>query len=188
MGFNCLKAGATSRRQFISYHYVPKKFWYSFYRPRKDERQSWPWSHPVALNTGSLDWESSALTTRPLFHKASGCSLISWIISSSLDLLSVCSIIIILSMQLLHLMLLDCHSYKEFMPYYALLSKVSALLPSYTSFLNMDILLIIWRKKLRKRSLLIYSQQSAATYFDFQNWCILRKPNTYNNNTHYLIK
>ena len=40
--------------------------WYSIDRPRKDERLSWPWSHPVVLNTGPLDWESSALTTRPL--------------------------------------------------------------------------------------------------------------------------
>ena len=31
----------------------------------KDRR---PWSHPVVLNTGPLDWESSALTTRPLVH------------------------------------------------------------------------------------------------------------------------
>ena len=33
----------------------------SFYRPRKDERLSQPWSHPVVLNTGPLDWESSTL-------------------------------------------------------------------------------------------------------------------------------
>ena len=66
MGFNCLKATATSRRQFTFYHSVPRKSWYSLYRPRKDERLSRPWSHPVALNTGPLDWESSALTTKPL--------------------------------------------------------------------------------------------------------------------------
>ena len=42
--------------------------WYSFYRPRKDERLSRPWRHPVVLNTGPLDWESSVLTTRPLLH------------------------------------------------------------------------------------------------------------------------
>ena len=35
------------------------------YQPRKDERLSRPWSHPVVLNMGPLDWESSALTTRP---------------------------------------------------------------------------------------------------------------------------
>ena len=62
MGFNCLKATATSRRQFSFYHSVPRNSWYSFYRPRKDERLSRPWSHPVVLITGPLDWES---TTRP---------------------------------------------------------------------------------------------------------------------------
>ena len=66
MGFHCLKATATSRRQFTFYHSVPRNSWYSFYRPRKDERLSRPWSHPVILITGPLDWESSALTTRPL--------------------------------------------------------------------------------------------------------------------------
>ena len=29
----------------------------------KDERLSQPWSYPVVLNTGALDWESSTLTT-----------------------------------------------------------------------------------------------------------------------------
>ena len=66
MGFNCLKATATSRREFTFYHSVPRNFSYSFYRPQKDERLSQPWSHPVVLNTGPLDWESIALTTRPL--------------------------------------------------------------------------------------------------------------------------
>ena len=68
MGFNCLKATATLRRQFTFYHSVPRNSWYSFYQPRKDERLSWPWSHPVVLNMGLLDWESSALTTRLLLH------------------------------------------------------------------------------------------------------------------------
>ena len=27
-----------------------------------------PWSRPVVLNSGSLDWEFSTLTTRPLLH------------------------------------------------------------------------------------------------------------------------
>ena len=66
MGFNCLKATATSRREFTFYHSVPRNFWYSFYRPHKDERLSQPWSHPVVLNVEPLDWESSTLTTRPL--------------------------------------------------------------------------------------------------------------------------
>ena len=30
------------------------------------KRLSRPWSHPVVLNTEPMDWESSALTTRPL--------------------------------------------------------------------------------------------------------------------------
>ena len=33
-----------------------------------DERLSRPWSHPVVFNMGPLEWESSALTTRPLLH------------------------------------------------------------------------------------------------------------------------
>ena len=41
---------------------------YSFYQPWKYERLSWPWSHPVALNTGPQDLESSTLTTRPLLQ------------------------------------------------------------------------------------------------------------------------
>ena len=74
MGINCLKATATSRRQFTFYHSVPRNSWYSFYRPRKDERLSQPWSHPVILNTAPLDWESSALTTRLLLHKVNSTS------------------------------------------------------------------------------------------------------------------
>ena len=35
--------------------------WYSFHRPRNDERLSQPRSHPVVLKTEPLDWESSAL-------------------------------------------------------------------------------------------------------------------------------
>ena len=68
MGFNCVKATTTSRRQFTFYHLVPRISWYWFYQPQKDERLSRHWSHPVVLNRGPLDWESSALTTRPLLH------------------------------------------------------------------------------------------------------------------------
>ena len=60
--------GSTSRRQFTFYHSVPRNSWYPFYWPQKDERLSRPWSHTVVLNTWLLDWESSALTTRPLDH------------------------------------------------------------------------------------------------------------------------
>ena len=75
MGFNCLKATATSRRQFTFYHSVPRNSWYSFYQPRKDEKLSRPWSHPVVLSMGLLAWESSILTTRPLLHKWNGALL-----------------------------------------------------------------------------------------------------------------
>ena len=64
MGFNCLKVAATLRKQFTFYHSVPRNSWHSFYRSRKDEKLSQPWSHPVVLNMEPLDWESSALTTK----------------------------------------------------------------------------------------------------------------------------
>ena len=57
---------ATTRRQFIFYHQVPKSSLYSFDRPRKDERLIQTWSHPVFLNPGPFNWESSALTTKLL--------------------------------------------------------------------------------------------------------------------------
>ena len=66
VGFNCLKARATSRRQFTFYHSVPRNSWYWCYGSRKDERLNQSWNHPVVLNTGPLEWESNALTTRPL--------------------------------------------------------------------------------------------------------------------------
>ena len=44
MGFNYIKATATWRRQFTFYHSVPRNSWYAFYRSRKDERLSQPWS------------------------------------------------------------------------------------------------------------------------------------------------
>ena len=33
-----------------------------------EERVSRPWSHPVVLNMGPLDWESSALITKPVIY------------------------------------------------------------------------------------------------------------------------
>ena len=53
---------------------VPRNFCYSFYQPQKDERPSQPWSHLVVLNTGTMDWKSSTLTTRVLPHKSRGDS------------------------------------------------------------------------------------------------------------------
>ena len=48
MGFNCLKATATLRRQFTFYHSVPRKSWYSFYWPWKDKRLPDVWiGNPV---------------------------------------------------------------------------------------------------------------------------------------------
>ena len=47
---------AVRRRQFTFYHYVFRNSWHSFNRPRRDEMQSRPWSHPGILNTGPLDW------------------------------------------------------------------------------------------------------------------------------------
>ena len=41
------------------------------FRPQKDERLNRPWSHPVGLNMGPLDWESSVVTTRALLHHSS---------------------------------------------------------------------------------------------------------------------
>ena len=41
---------------------------YSLYQHWKDWRLSLPCSHPVVLNMGPLNWESSTLTTRPLLH------------------------------------------------------------------------------------------------------------------------
>ena len=69
MGFNCLKASATSKRQFTFHHKVLRNPWFSLYRSRKDEKLSRPWRHPAILNTSPVDWESSTLTTRPLLHK-----------------------------------------------------------------------------------------------------------------------
>ena len=45
---------------------VSRSCWYSIDPSRKDQRLSWPWSHPVVLKLWPLDWESSALSTRPL--------------------------------------------------------------------------------------------------------------------------
>ena len=51
------------------YRATTRNPWYSFDQPRMDESLSRPWSHPVVLNTGPLDCESSVLTTRPLLHE-----------------------------------------------------------------------------------------------------------------------
>ena len=45
----------TRNRLFTFYHSGPKGSWYSLIRPWKDEKLSWPWSHPLVLNMGPLD-------------------------------------------------------------------------------------------------------------------------------------
>ena len=60
---------AITRRQFTFCYSVPRSSWHSVDLSWKDERLSWPWSHPVVLSPGPLDLESTALTTRSLLHK-----------------------------------------------------------------------------------------------------------------------
>ena len=67
MEFNCLKATATSRRQFTFYHSVPRNSWYSFYRPRKDEGLSRPLSRPW-VSFIKLDIQNQYPTTTPVSH------------------------------------------------------------------------------------------------------------------------
>ena len=63
-GVQWLKAmGATTRSHFTFYHQVPRRSWHSLDWSRRDERLSWPLSHPVVLSSGALDRNSSALTT-----------------------------------------------------------------------------------------------------------------------------
>ena len=50
MGFNCLRARATSRRQFTFYHLIPRNSWYSFYRQRRNETLGQPLSHKSNLH------------------------------------------------------------------------------------------------------------------------------------------
>ena len=56
MGFNCLEARATLRKQFTfttQFPEIPGTHFVDL------ERLSQPRSNPVVLNTGPLDWESS---------------------------------------------------------------------------------------------------------------------------------
>ena len=43
--------------------------------PQKDESLSRPWNHPVILNPGPLNSESSTLTTMPLLHNTNNIVL-----------------------------------------------------------------------------------------------------------------
>ena len=51
----------------FSTKFSTRNSWYSYYWPQKDDRLRRSWSHPMVLNTGPLDWESSALTTGFLY-------------------------------------------------------------------------------------------------------------------------
>ena len=66
--FNCLKATELKRGSLLFTTKLSEIPDTQFGRPRKNERLSHPWSRPVVLNTGPLEWESSALTTRPLIR------------------------------------------------------------------------------------------------------------------------
>ena len=65
--FNCPKAtealwGYNLILQFTVYYSVPSSSWQSFNWPWKDKKMNWPWRYPAVLNSGFVDWESSALT------------------------------------------------------------------------------------------------------------------------------
>ena len=69
---------STTRRQFAFYHDVPRNFRHSLDRLRKDKRLRHSWSHPVVWCPRSLDFETSSLTTRSLFHWPSRLGI--WIV------------------------------------------------------------------------------------------------------------
>ena len=58
---------ATTTKQFTFYHLVHRNFWYSFDRPRKEEKAESTLEPPSSFEHRTLDWESSTLTTRPYF-------------------------------------------------------------------------------------------------------------------------
>ena len=71
MGFNYLKATATSRRQFTFYLLESsQKFLVLILSTSEWWKAESTLEPPVVLSTEPLDWESSALTTRPLLHKS----------------------------------------------------------------------------------------------------------------------
>ena len=55
---------ATTKRQFIFYHSVPRSSWYLFYRAKKDS-VSQPWSHRVDLGATDVykEHETVVLST-----------------------------------------------------------------------------------------------------------------------------
>ena len=69
IGFNCLKARSTFRRQFTFYHLVPRNSWYLFYRPRKDE--SW-----VDLGATHWFWIRDPWIGNPMLKPQGHCTII----------------------------------------------------------------------------------------------------------------
>ena len=69
MRFNCLKTTEPLRGDSLlfttKFSEIPGTYW-------KVERLNQPWNHPVVLNKGPQDRESSALTTGPLTNHTVG--------------------------------------------------------------------------------------------------------------------
>ena len=89
LGFNCLTATEPLWGDSF-YNLVPRSSWYLIDQPWKDESLSWPRSHPVLLNLGTLDWEFSTLTTKPhpeelVLKPTQSLIYLSFIINSEID-------------------------------------------------------------------------------------------------------
>ena len=59
--------GSTSSK--LQSHYKEASSWYLFDRIWNDEKLSQPWNHLLVWNMGPLDYQSSALTTKPLLPR-----------------------------------------------------------------------------------------------------------------------
>ena len=71
MGFNCLKATGLQSHFEETLYFLPfssQDLLVLVESTSGGWRLSQPWSYPVVLNLGPLDWESTAITTRPLLH------------------------------------------------------------------------------------------------------------------------
>ena len=77
MGFNCLKARATSRRQFTFFLLSSQKFLVLILSTLEGWKAE-STLEPPSDSMGPLDWESIALTTRSLLHKTSFSRCWNW--------------------------------------------------------------------------------------------------------------
>ena len=70
MKIHDLKLVTLNKKNFMAPFYgwssTTRNTWYSFDWPQKDERLSPPGVPPSGFEHRTLDWESSALTTRPM--------------------------------------------------------------------------------------------------------------------------